>query len=255
MGKSRTAVFQSSGKKSAVKNQGDNADGADKATDHGGGDRRAPNAVGEACAREHQKQERKRQPRREGKFLFLGLCRLAFCRGVIERFPALFLAGGGEDRQKVVGTFGGTFGSGGGGGDAFGGGIRTFGGGDGSTFGGTFSGTESADGLGFLMQRRQAGEQVGGKRQLSARAVEILIRPVGLEIDIAREVVGEKTAAELKGEPYKLELVQDKGNVDPNSDEATEVGAGDLSSRASIAALSGIQARSCSVIAAPATGR
>ncbi|AZA09143.1 threonine--tRNA ligase [Corynebacterium pseudopelargi] len=32
----------------------------------------------------------------------------------------------------------------------------------------------------------------------------------------------------LKDEPYKLELIQDKGNVDPNSDEATEVGAGEL---------------------------
>ncbi|STC70585.1 threonine--tRNA ligase [Corynebacterium pilosum] len=32
----------------------------------------------------------------------------------------------------------------------------------------------------------------------------------------------------LKDEPYKLELVEDKGNVDPNSDEATEVGAGEL---------------------------
>ena len=32
----------------------------------------------------------------------------------------------------------------------------------------------------------------------------------------------------LKHEPYKLELIEDKGNVDPNSDEATEVGAGEL---------------------------
>lgn len=38
----------------------------------------------------------------------------------------------------------------------------------------------------------------------------------------------EAAAEELKDEPYKLELVQDKGNVDPDSDEATEVGAGDL---------------------------
>ncbi|QGU04757.1 threonine--tRNA ligase [Corynebacterium comes] len=38
----------------------------------------------------------------------------------------------------------------------------------------------------------------------------------------------EAAAEELKDEPFKLELVQDKGNVDPNSDEATEVGAGDL---------------------------
>lgn len=32
----------------------------------------------------------------------------------------------------------------------------------------------------------------------------------------------------LKDEPYKLELIRDKGNVDPESDEATEIGAGDL---------------------------
>ncbi len=38
----------------------------------------------------------------------------------------------------------------------------------------------------------------------------------------------EEAAEDLKDEPYKLELIQDKGNVDPNSDEATEVGAGDL---------------------------
>lgn len=38
----------------------------------------------------------------------------------------------------------------------------------------------------------------------------------------------EAAAEELKNEPYKLELIQDKGNVDPNSDEATEVGAGEL---------------------------
>ncbi|MDR7329473.1 threonine--tRNA ligase [Corynebacterium guangdongense] len=38
----------------------------------------------------------------------------------------------------------------------------------------------------------------------------------------------EAAAAELADEPFKLELVQDKGNVDPDSDEATEVGAGDL---------------------------
>ena len=43
--------------------------------------------------------------------------------------------------------------------------------------------------------------------------------------------VYESTAAaaeELADEPFKLELVEDKGNVDPDSDEATEVGAGDL---------------------------
>ncbi|WP_027004128.1 threonine--tRNA ligase [Corynebacterium halotolerans] len=38
----------------------------------------------------------------------------------------------------------------------------------------------------------------------------------------------EAAAEELADEPFKLELIQDKGNVDPNSDEATEVGAGDL---------------------------
>lgn len=32
----------------------------------------------------------------------------------------------------------------------------------------------------------------------------------------------------LADEPYKLELIEDKGNVDPDSDEATEVGAGEL---------------------------
>ncbi|MDY5785746.1 threonine--tRNA ligase [Corynebacterium sp.] len=35
-------------------------------------------------------------------------------------------------------------------------------------------------------------------------------------------------AESLKDEPYKLELVHDKGNVDPNSGEAAEVGAGEL---------------------------
>ncbi|WP_435384218.1 threonine--tRNA ligase [Corynebacterium faecale] len=38
----------------------------------------------------------------------------------------------------------------------------------------------------------------------------------------------EAAAEELANEPYKLELIQDKGNVDPDSDEATEVGAGEL---------------------------
>lgn len=32
----------------------------------------------------------------------------------------------------------------------------------------------------------------------------------------------------LKNEPYKLELIRDKKNVDPGSDEVTEIGAGDL---------------------------
>ncbi|WP_257158342.1 threonine--tRNA ligase [Corynebacterium cystitidis] len=38
----------------------------------------------------------------------------------------------------------------------------------------------------------------------------------------------EHAAEQLKDEPYKLELVADKGNVDPDSDEATEVGGGEL---------------------------
>ena len=37
-----------------------------------------------------------------------------------------------------------------------------------------------------------------------------------------------EAAEDLKDEPYKLELIQDKGSVDPDSDEATEVGAGEL---------------------------
>ena len=38
----------------------------------------------------------------------------------------------------------------------------------------------------------------------------------------------EEAEAALTEEPFKLELIQDKGNVDPDSDEAAEVGAGDL---------------------------
>ncbi|MCT1369146.1 threonine--tRNA ligase [Corynebacterium mucifaciens] len=38
----------------------------------------------------------------------------------------------------------------------------------------------------------------------------------------------EEAAEDLKDEPYKLELIQDKGSVAPDSDEATEVGAGEL---------------------------
>lgn len=38
----------------------------------------------------------------------------------------------------------------------------------------------------------------------------------------------EEAAKALRDEPYKLELIADKGNVDPASDEATEVGAGEL---------------------------
>lgn len=40
----------------------------------------------------------------------------------------------------------------------------------------------------------------------------------------------EEATEALKNEPYKLELIRDKGSVDPDSDEATEVGAGDLTS-------------------------
>ncbi len=42
----------------------------------------------------------------------------------------------------------------------------------------------------------------------------------------------DEARAELSHEPYKLELIEDKGNVDPDSDEATEVGAGELTSYA-----------------------
>lgn len=38
----------------------------------------------------------------------------------------------------------------------------------------------------------------------------------------------EEASEALAAEPYKLELIQDKGSVDPDSDEATEVGAGEL---------------------------
>ncbi len=38
----------------------------------------------------------------------------------------------------------------------------------------------------------------------------------------------EAAAEELAAEPFKLELVADKGNIDPDSDEATEIGAGEL---------------------------
>ena len=38
----------------------------------------------------------------------------------------------------------------------------------------------------------------------------------------------EEAAEALRDEPYKLELIADKSNVDPASDEATEVGAGEL---------------------------
>ena len=45
-----------------------------------------------------------------------------------------------------------------------------------------------------------------------------------------RGVFADSAAAELAlaDEPFKLELVADKGNVDPDSDEATEVGTGEL---------------------------
>ncbi|WP_288813809.1 threonine--tRNA ligase [uncultured Corynebacterium sp.] len=38
----------------------------------------------------------------------------------------------------------------------------------------------------------------------------------------------DEALAEYADEPFKTELIADKGNVDPNSDEATEVGAGEL---------------------------
>ncbi|AVH88481.1 Threonine--tRNA ligase [Corynebacterium camporealensis] len=38
----------------------------------------------------------------------------------------------------------------------------------------------------------------------------------------------DEAAEKLADEPFKLELIQDKANVDPDSDEATEVGAGEL---------------------------
>lgn len=46
----------------------------------------------------------------------------------------------------------------------------------------------------------------------------------------ARGVFADSAEAEtaLADEPFKLELVADKGNVDPDSDEATEVGSGEL---------------------------
>ncbi|MCS4491027.1 threonine--tRNA ligase [Corynebacterium sp. ES2715-CONJ3] len=45
-----------------------------------------------------------------------------------------------------------------------------------------------------------------------------------------RRVYATQAEAEeaLRDEPYKLELIQDKGSVDPTSDEATEVGSGEL---------------------------
>ena len=43
-----------------------------------------------------------------------------------------------------------------------------------------------------------------------------------------------EAAEDLKDEPFKLELVQDKGNVDPDSDEATEVGEGELTYYANV---------------------
>lgn len=44
----------------------------------------------------------------------------------------------------------------------------------------------------------------------------------------------EQAAEDLKDEPFKLELIEDKGNVDPDSDEATEVGAGELTYYANV---------------------
>ncbi|AWB81789.1 threonine--tRNA ligase [Corynebacterium yudongzhengii] len=44
----------------------------------------------------------------------------------------------------------------------------------------------------------------------------------------------EEAAQDLRDEPFKLELVEDKGNVDPSSDEATEVGQGELTYYANV---------------------
>nr|WP_192930377.1 MULTISPECIES: threonine--tRNA ligase [Corynebacterium] len=44
----------------------------------------------------------------------------------------------------------------------------------------------------------------------------------------------EDARGEYQEEPYKMELIDDKGNVDPNSDEATEVGAGELTAYSNI---------------------
>lgn len=49
----------------------------------------------------------------------------------------------------------------------------------------------------------------------------------------------EEARAEYVHEPYKTELIADKGNVDPHSDEATEVGAGALTAYSNVNPRSG----------------
>ena len=44
----------------------------------------------------------------------------------------------------------------------------------------------------------------------------------------------EQARAEYADEPFKTELIADKGNVDPDSDEATEVGAGELTAYSNV---------------------
>lgn len=49
----------------------------------------------------------------------------------------------------------------------------------------------------------------------------------------------EQARAEYLDEPFKTELIDDKGNVDPDSDEATEVGAGELTAYSNVNPRSG----------------
>ncbi|HIW95922.1 MAG TPA: threonine--tRNA ligase [Candidatus Corynebacterium gallistercoris] len=44
----------------------------------------------------------------------------------------------------------------------------------------------------------------------------------------------EEAEKEYTSEPFKMELIADKGNVDPDSDEATEVGAGELTAYSNV---------------------
>ena len=44
----------------------------------------------------------------------------------------------------------------------------------------------------------------------------------------------DEARAEYVNEPYKTELIDDKGNVDPDSDEATEVGSGELTAYSNV---------------------
>lgn len=47
-------------------------------------------------------------------------------------------------------------------------------------------------------------------------------------------VDAEQARAEYANEPFKTELIADKGNVDPDSDEATEVGSGELTAYSNV---------------------